>query len=238
VGSIAAKLLVELMVECHGLEGVEVVAISRKRESHEGELLQPLLSAGFTEVTSYPLNENRAREVLQKMGIAEPTRELVELGRNLLNLEIIGTIREREPRLDFSSITDELDLWEHYRESLLEREDEEVIAEAVRLARDGLIHPERMIELDYPCPQSQRRLISSGVVMCQHGRVYRFSHEKLQDFLYAWDATERCASTSMVINEIGPHRARNVIIWMDKIYARQRSPFRKQFLREVLSVGK
>jgi len=238
VESIAAKLLVELMVECHELEGVEVVAISRKRESHEGKLLQPLLSAGFTEVTSYPLNENRAREVLQKMGIAEPTQELVDLGRNLLNLEIIGTIMEREPLFDFSFITDELDLWEHYRESLLEREGEEVIAEAVRLARDGLSHPERMIELDYPCPQSQRRLISSGVVVCQHGRVYRFFHEKLQDFLYAWDVTERCASTSTVINEIGPHRARNVIVWMDKIYARQSSPFRKQFLREVLNVGK
>jgi hypothetical protein len=110
------------MVECHELEGVEVVAISRKRESHEAKLLQPLLSAGFTEVTSYPLNENRAREALQQMRIAEPTQELIELGRNLLNLEIIGTIREREPLLDFSSITDELDLWEHYRESLLERE--------------------------------------------------------------------------------------------------------------------
>ena len=238
VGSVAAGLLVEVMVECHGLGGVEIVAISRKRESQEAKLLQLLLSAGFAEVTSHPLNENRAREALQQMGIAEPTQELVELGRNLLNLEIIGTIKEREPLFDFSSITDELNLWEHYRESLVEREGEEVIAEAVKLARDGLSHPERMIELDYPCPQSQRRLISSGVVVCQHGRVYRFFHEKLQDFLYAWDATERGASTSTVINEIGPHRARNVFKWMDEIYARQESPFRKQFLREVLNVGK
>lgn len=238
VGSIAAELLVELMVECHEIQEVEVVAISRKRESHEAKLLEPLLSAGFIEVTSHQLNENRAREVLQQMGIAEPTQELVELGRNLLNLELIGTIKKQEPLLDFSSITDEVGLWEQYRESLLEREGEEVIAEAVRLARVGLSHPERMIVLDYPTPKSQRRLISNGVVILEQGRVGRFSHEKLQDFLCAWSATERGAMPSTVLSEIDAHRTRNVMRWMDSIYARKRSPFREQFLKEVLNVGK
>jgi hypothetical protein len=233
--TVAADRLVELLIDCLGLGGVEVVAISRKQESLEFTLLKPLLDKGFVEVVSHPLNEDEAQDVLKQMGIPDPTDELVGLGRNLLNLEIIGTIHEREPCLDFSSITDEVGLWEQYRKSLLEREGEEVLAEAISLARNGLLHPERMLELRYPRTHTQARLVSGGIIICVQGRIARFFHEKFQDYLYAWDATERGKMLADVLTDIGRHRARNVMTWMDLIYAKTGSSFRSEFLKELFN---
>jgi len=97
--------------------------ISRKREAHEVRLLERLITTGFAELTSYPLSEKRVAEVLDQLGIPQPSADLIALGRNLLNLELIGTIKQKQPDFDFFALMDEVDLWERYIQVLLEREE-------------------------------------------------------------------------------------------------------------------
>jgi hypothetical protein len=154
----------------------------------------------------------------------------------LLNLEIIGTIMQTDPTLDISSVMGEVDLWDQYRETLSEREGPEVVAEAISLAKQGLSSTDGKILLDHPRPRCQRRLVSTGVLVLVHGRVTQFFHEKLRDFLYAWDATEQGLMPSDVVEEINAYRTRHMMQWMSEIYARSGSPLYESFLKEVLNV--
>jgi hypothetical protein len=112
---------------------------------------------------------------------------------------------------------------------------EEIIADAVKLAKKGLNSDDRSFETNYPITQSHRKLVSWGIIVRQHGRIYRFHHEKLQDFLYAWDAAERGAMPSDVIKEINAHRTKNVFSWMDKLYAKHQPSLQLRFLEETLN---
>lgn len=243
-GYSSARILVETVVELHALEGVEVVVISRQREGHEYKLLEHLVNEGLVELTSYPLSEDKAVKVLTEIGISQPSPELVTLGCNLLNLELIGRIKQEQPSFEFSALMDEVDLWEQYLSVLLEREAvgssaysaEQIVAEAVRLAHAGLNSEDRTFYLDIALPHPHQRLISWGIIVCEDGRVCRFRHEKLQDFLYAWDATQRNAMPTNVLNEINIHRSRNVFTWMDRIYSRRSPHLHRRFLRETFNV--
>ncbi len=241
VGSPSAMILVDLAIDCCRFEGVEVVVISRKRETHEERLLEKLTQSEFVELTSHPLSEFGVREILGKIGIDEPSNELVALGRNLLNLDLIGKVKEQQTDLDFSTLMDEVALWEHYLKLLLEQEEigdrldksEQIIVEAMKLARDGLSGNNRTFLLDNPPSPEQRRLISWGIIVCDE-RVCRFFHEKLQDFLYARDAAQRNAMPEKVLDEIDEYQTRNVLLWMEKIYARRDSRVLSRILCEIL----
>lgn len=244
LGFTIAEELINLAVNCCNQAGIDVVVISRARESDEAKLLQPLSDIGFIRLISYELSIDKVAEVLAQLGIVDPSQSVKELGTNLLNLELIGTIKTRQPSFNFSTLMDEVYLWEQYLQVLREREQggfnpfeaERIIAEAIRLAKIGLTREDRNFEIDYPPVQTQSRLISWGVLVAVEGRMHRFHHEKLQDFLYALDATGRLLMPRDVVNEIGPHRVRNILPWIDKIYAHQRSSRRAQFLREAFNV--
>jgi hypothetical protein len=243
-GLTSAQVLLECALECCKLEGVEVIVISRKREAHEVKLLERLINEGFVEMTSYPLGDSTVEEILKQLGIPEPSTDLIELGSNLLNLELIGTIRQRQPEFDFSAVMEEVDLWEQYIEIVLEREEmgstsedaERIFAQAVQLAQAGLNSEDGTFTIGYPPSPAHNRLASWQIIVHEGGRVYRFRHESFQDFLYAWDATERRLMPKIVVEEISPYKTRNVLMWMDKLYSRQAPELHRQFLREVLDV--
>jgi hypothetical protein len=244
VGYLSAQVLVETVTEFHALDGVEVVVICRQREAREAEIIKHLVKKEFVELTSFPLSEDRVIRVLAELGIARPSPELVTLGCNLLNLELIGRIKQEQPGFEFSSLTDEVDLWEHSMTVLVEREAtwssrhsaEQIIAEAVQLARSGVNSEDRAVCLDYPLPHPHRRLISWGILVQEDGRIFRFRHDKLQDYLCARDATQRHLMPTDVLGEINVHRSRNVFTWMDRIYSRRSPDMHKRFLREMLHV--
>lgn len=243
-GQPSAQVLADLAAACVGPEGVETIVISRKREHHEACLLDHLANQGFREITSFPLNETSVTDALSQIGIFQPSDDLLELGRNLLNLELIASIRQQRPGFDFSNVLSEVDLWEQYIEALIQREKvgsdsataEQIIAEAAELARYALSNPDRVVELDYPRSHVQQRLISWQVLEIEYGDNARFRHDQFQSYLYAWRATQRGAMPLTVLGEIQPHASRNVIVWMDKIYARSGSPKRQQFLKEAFNV--
>ena len=243
IGLPSARLLVELAWGCLGLNGVEVVVISRHREAQEAQLLQQVSTRGFIELESRPLDELRVIAAYNQLGISNPSLDLIALGQNLLNLEIIGKIKEKESHFDFSNVLEEVDLWESYLEVLKSRDAqgsnahnaEEIIAAAVELAKKGLNSDDRSFETDYPLPNSHRKLASWGIIVRQYGRIYRFHHEKLQDFLYAWDAAERGSMPSDVMKEINAYRTKNVFNWMDKLYSKHQPALQLRFLEETLN---
>lgn len=158
---------------------------------------------------------------------------------------MIARIRKQQPEYDFSSPTDETDLWEGYVEVLRTGEErssqgpvfgEEVIAEATRLATEGLRAEDRTFSLPQIRTQAQRRLESWRVLVPDDAQRSRFYHEKLQDFLYARDAVARELMPAQVTGEISEHRTRNVLTWMSKLYARGNPAKRKQFLEKVFNV--
>src|ERR1051326_2865767 len=235
-----AKVLTNLARDCSTLEGVEVIVISRRREGDEAEALLPLLENGFYELESRSLSVSVAVRVLAEIGITSPPEKLIERSQNLLNLELIAKIKKENAGFNFADIEDEVALWEKYREVLTASasDGEELLAEAVRLARDALNSDEGSFTLPFPLTHQQIRLESWGViaVVQEYGRVYTFAHEKLQDYFYAWDAAQRQLMAREVMREINRHRSGNVLEWMKRIYARHSSELYERFLKEALYV--
>jgi hypothetical protein len=240
-GLSSAGVLSELAIACGEHENTDVIVVSRKREAHEEQLLEQLMASGFVELMSYPLSERKAAETLQHFEI-EASDTVVDLSRNLLNLSLIVMIKERQPGFNFSAITDEVDLWQQYIEALKRGEGasidfgEELIGEAVELAREGLLSSDRTFALQYPHSPAQKRLISWQVIVPEAEEdVHRFRHEKLQDFLVAWGAVRRGSTPRTIYEQFNAHRTRGVLVWMDKLYAqRSDSRRRKLFLKELL----
>lgn len=234
----SATVLTEFAADCSGLTGVEVIVISRKREGHEAKLLSPLTASGFVELESRKLNETDAVRLLSEIGIPSPTEPLIKLGQNLLNLELIAKIKMESDSFDFSAIEDEVDLWEKYVEALTESDfgGEELLGPVVGLAKDALNSEDGSFTLTTPLARPLIRLESWGVIACEYGGSYRFAHEKLQDYFYAWGATQRRAMPKDIIREINPHRSRNVLVWMKKIYARHSPVLYAKFLKEAFDV--
>ena len=61
-------------------------------------------------------------------------------------------------------------------------------------------------------------------------------HENMQDFLYSWDASQRGLMPSDIITEIPEHRCRNIMPWIEKIYANKYSKLHGRFLEELFDV--
>lgn len=245
VGSASAGVLSELAIACGKLENTEVVVVSRKREAHEERLLEQLSAAGFVELTSYPLSERKVSDSLRHFGV-EPSETLVDLSRNLLNLSLIATVKEQQPNVDFSAVTDEVDLWEQYIEALKKQEGagvdpgagENLIGKAVELAEEGLRSSDRTFRLKYPHSPAHKRLVSWQVIIPEAEEdVHRFRHEKLQDFLVAWGAVRRGDLPPAIHERFNIHRTRNVLMWMDKLYVRRGASQRKRFLKALLAGG-
>ena len=238
-----ADVLVNLAVECAKIPEIQVVVISRRREAYEKKMLDELLRNNFTEIVCHELDEVSAENELQESGFENPSAKLVGICRNLLNLEIVSSVKAQNQAFAFDDIEDEVALWEAYLETLQNREAlqsnqveaERTMTEAMKCARKVLASNEQNFELENPLTPSQRRLVSWNVFVCGDGIKYRFRHEKLQDYLYAKYAADRGFSPQDVLNEIGLVRSRNAIIWLDKIYLFRNPSNNIQFLEALLN---
>jgi hypothetical protein len=243
-GEVSGQAFVELALECSRIPGVEVIVLSRRRESYEQKLLEQLIEGGFAELECNELSDGAACGALRRIGIETPSAELADLSRNLLNLSLIARMRKQQPAYDFSSVLDETVLWEGYVEVLHtserhtargERFGEEVVAEATRCAREGLLAEDRTFLVKMPKTSQQRCLESWQIIVQEEGYNYRFLHEKLQDFLYALDAVKAGQMPEDVVNDIGQFRTRTVLPWMSKLYPHHRPGRRAEFLRKALN---
>ncbi len=235
-----AELLLDIIADSiSSATGIDWIVVCRNETPNEHSLLSRLLAAGFVENISKPVSDHVVIDALIQIGVSDPTPDLVQLGRNLLNLGLIATIRQQLPSFHFATLVDEVELWDRYINVVAEREGQSgplVVSEAIKMAREGLASSDGTFIIEYPHSSEMRRLESWGIIVRIDGRQYRFKHEKLQDFLYAWDATQRHASPRQILSQIMEYKTRNVFDWMDKIYLNHKSPMRKQFWEEILSV--
>jgi hypothetical protein len=237
IGLPIADLLIDIVLQLVNQDGIETIIISRKREAHEIRFMDKLTKGGFVELISYPLSEYVVERALIDMNIDNPINDLIILGRNLLNLKIIGKLTETQPEYDWSKPITEVDLWVHYIDMISQTDSELIIAESVQLARLGLQSDNRTFILNHPTTRAQNRLISWDIIVLEEGRIYRFRHEKLQDFLYAKDATEKGFMPKDVLSEVSDeHRTRNIIVLMQEIYRRNGSRFLIDFVKESFNV--
>jgi nucleoside phosphorylase len=234
----SATVLIELALDCRDLEGVEVVVISRKREGREAKLISPLTAKGFVELESRELSEAESSRLLTDLKIPSPTDRLIKLGQNLLNLELIAKIKLENDAFDFSAVEEEVDLWEKYIDALKESDSdgEDLIGVVVDLAGQALKSDDGRFKLSVPLKRPFIRLESWGIIACEYGLIYAFSHEKLQDYFYAWEATERMAMPADILRELNQHRSTSVLAWMKRIYARHSPELHQRFLKEAWDV--
>lgn len=241
VGLPISDILVDLALQTYSQsDSIEVVVVSRNQERHERRLLARLLKNGFDELRSSPISVTRVENILSQLNITNYSADTAILGRNLLNLALIARIHQQQSDYDFSVLTSEVHLWEQYVEVLIDKEGaigEQMLAEAAKWATHALNSPDGRFELPFPLARPLQRLISWAIITPFEGRVHRFRHERFQEFIYAWDATQRLSMPSDVLTEIAPYRSQSILLWMDGIYERSGSIVREQFLEEMFDVG-
>jgi hypothetical protein len=241
VGFQAVGLILGVLAECRqDSRGVDLVVVCRNKEQHEQKLLRDLLSIGFSEKICYEISEDEVKTILTKISVSKYPQEVIELGKNLLNLELIGQIHRQQPDFDFSILLDEIYLWEEYIRVWSIHEGvhigEEMLREASNLAKVGLNHPDGFFEVISPAPVALQRLTSWEIILPVEGRMYRFRHEKFQDFIYARNAADRLLMPKDILGEILEYKSRNVFAWTEAIYAHRKSTKRLEFLQEVFNV--
>jgi hypothetical protein len=239
VGTPAMLLFQDLIADLVGKQGVDLVVVSREFP-HAPEVLAALSERGLAAVTSNPLSRETACDILEEIGIVSPPDELAELATNLLNLDLIARIWQKQPEIALQTLTHEVALWEEYCTIILKQEmvsdiGRAMLDEASRVAWEGIRQPTRTFTLPNQRTPVQERLLTWGVIEVEDGRVYRFRHEQLHDYFCARDAADRHLSPAQLRIDLEPHRAANIIGWIDKLYAHRGSVHYAQFLRDYLS---
>jgi hypothetical protein len=237
----SCTFLVGFLIACSNIPNTKVVVLSRHQEANERGALRPLLEAGFVEIQCMTLRDAQIIKVFADVNVSNISADVLQLARNLLNLDLLCEIAILSNLTEISNINDNIDLWERYTESLRERENESgdnkgdvIFEEAIRLAQIGLNNINRTFELGYSPTENQRRLISNGIIYRLSELKFQFRHEKLQDYLYAQHACNRGYLTKQVFDEINSLHTRNILVWMTDIYQQRNSPEYGAFLEETI----
>lgn len=245
----ATRVLGEWLADIVEDHGVYAIGVCRDWDLDERVELSDLRNERFVRVVSEPLTVDATSALLHQANISNPTVHLLELSRNLLNLAIVLDVVASDPKADFSSINNQLSLWDKYRKSIELREGTSpaqgraTVAAAVDLARQALQARTRIFPLGLPPSPEEERLVSRGVLIADEGQRFRFRHEQVHDYFYAWDAAERRAlMPKQVLTEVGEASARSILPTMIQIYHQKmpttagRASGEADFLREVLGL--
>lgn len=212
------------------LENVQVLVACRtwqaEKEPELGRLTLP-------RVESLPLTPAEAGNQLRRLGLTSPSPVLADLASNLLSLSLIAELVQVGE--DVSSITGKIDLWHRYRRSVEDREGPAALHDAVALARESLASGEREFPMPPSASQSGDRLVGRGVLVPSRGETFRFRHQELHDYVYAWDAALRRRITGREVEEeIGERLCRGVLRWMLVMYQAEMRELGVRLLGEVL----
>lgn len=249
-GTPAANIFTDFLIAMSDVDGVYPVAACRSWDLENQRVFESLADEdGFTTVPVSELSRSQVHDTLSDLGITDYSDELLTLGRNLLNLSIIAELKtQTEPsQVDFADIRTQVELWDQYQEALVERETQggewdersgdEVRARAIELAQTGLRDGSRVFPISLRRERPDKRLISRDVIVKEVGERYRFRHEELQDYFYAWNAVNRLGWTTPqeVLGEIDERVAAGVFRWMVRILLKRGGVSAKEFLDSALS---
>ena len=223
--------LLGLLSTARELANVRVLAVSR---TWQAEADPELARVQFPRVESKPLPSSQVARLLRDpLGIDPPSEVLVELGMNLLNLSLIADLAVNGD--DVTKVSGRLDLWHRYRDSINSREGPGAVDKAVQLATASLGRTERELAMAAAPDASTSRLISRGVLVPSRGARFRFRHDQLQDYFYAWNAALRQrVMPDAVLGAIGERFGRGVIRWMHLMLNADMPEDEPNFVRAVL----
>ena len=239
----SGNVIVEFALECRHKANIKVVVISRHSEI-EKTLLRPLLEANFGELPCRELDTDVIKNVLHEHGFLEPPDQIINLGKNLLNLDLICAIIFEVGVEELGNADTSLSLWERYVDVFLEREHrgsniskDVILSELEGIARTGLLTPDRGFFLHDPPTILQSRFLSQGLFskLSNSTRRYIFKIESLQDYLFVRYATRNNYLKRQVEEEIYFLHQRNIYRQMIDQYQRDASPVYEEFLEEVLN---
>lgn len=249
-GTPAAGLFTDLLTELVEHDNVNVLVACRDWDLTNRDTYASLSETdAFETVELTGLSEDTVHTVLNQLDITDYSDELVTLGTNLLNLSIIAELRARTApdQVDYSQIKSQVELWERYQETLVERETQgaewdkesgyEVRARAVELAKRGLSDGSRVVPISLRRDRADERLISRNVLQHERGERYRFRHDELQDYFYAWNAVDRLGWTTPrpVLEEIDERVAAGVFRWMLRMLLAEDTELAAEFLDDALA---
>ncbi|GAB7009037.1 hypothetical protein [Halorubrum trueperi] len=250
-GTPAAEVFTDFLRAVDGEDGVHLVAGCRSWDLENQRVYADLANEEtFTTVTVSQLSSSEVRDVLADLEVTDYSDELLTIGRNLLNLSIIAELQAEttHSQINFTAIKSQVELWDRYQETLAERETQggqwdeqsgdEVRARAIELAQTGLQDGSRVFPISLRRERPDKRLISRRVIINEFGERYRFRHEELQDYFYAWNAVNRLGWTTPqeVLEEIDERVAAGVFRWMLRILVKRGPSPPMEFLDAALSV--
>lgn len=249
-GTPAASVFTDFLMDVSDVDGVHLVAACRSWDLENQRIYTSL--ADEEAVITVKVSElalSQVRNILADLGIADYSDELLTLGQNLLNLSIIAELQSQTSpaQIDFTAVKSQVELWEQYQETLVEREaqggewDEQsgdaVRARAIELAQIGLQDGSRVFPISLRRDRPDKRLISRKVIVNEVGERYRFRHEELQDYFYAWNGVNRLGWTTPqeVLEEIDERVAAGVFRWVLRILLKRGAAPAMEFLDAALS---
>lgn len=233
----SGQVLTDLAIACADTNGVEIVVVTR----HQGKTsnyIEKLKNKQFECVICESLSNDRTCKLLSKIGIDEPSSELVALASNLLQLSLIAQIASHKPNFDFSKPFTQIELWHKFIEVLKQAENNEksasqLLNDVATLARTSLNAIDGTFTVEHNNPYD--RLVSWQIVVpTQWKRKYRFRHQQLQTFFYASDAFERGVTPNEIVEEINRYNSHDVFSWLEKLFvANQYTTIPANYYRQI-----
>lgn len=240
----AATLFKNLLTDLAALDTVTVLCACRRWDLDRIEFDSFQDSPHFVTHTVPTLDEDSIRNVLCKAGVDEDdqTSELLALCQNPLNLSLLVEAMNTDETLELRRIKAEHALWDAYRESL-EHEgsqsegivpnhwDQTPVQRAVMHARESLQQGRTTFPIE-DSNSADQRLISRRTIEQDWKASYRFRHDQLQTYFFAWRQVTRDRYIDSVLGTgIDERLAADVFEWMLKLYLEDESRVTK-FLRE------
>jgi hypothetical protein len=207
-----------------------VLAVSRSYEL----LHDPDISAlGFRNIESGRLTNEQFLECLSRLGLKSPSKHIMDLAGNLLNLSLISDVVTLTPA-QTEAIIDEVGLWKQYLVTIQQREGEDAADFVLSLSREVSAKGERYFSVKFPSIGIRRKLLSRGVLMESQGRRFTFRHDQLQDFLCAYSLLSEQPTVLQILNEFGKDISKGVISWLQLLYHTEPEGVEPTFIEDVL----
>ncbi len=230
-GTELCKSLTGLLKALSGIPKVRIIAVSR---SYEAEQDPNISSLGFKLIESGNLTPEQSSRYLQKLGIFNPSSELVELAVNLLNLSFIADLTGKT-NFNKDNILTQVDLWRKFFISIQQREGEETADFVLHLAREKTAKDEYSFPGDFSNRQIERKLISRGILVEVPGKRLAFRHEQLRYFLCAYALLEERPTIALLIQEFGKNSLKHVLSWLHALYHAEIPNEEPALIQDVLS---
>ncbi len=208
-GTPVCRALVQLLLAASGIDGARVLAVSR---TYEANRVEEILQLPFQRVSVGELAEDQAKDALERLGVTNAPEPLVRLACNVLGLSLIADLAQRG--VEVSQIAGEVQLWDTYRRNI-EAESAVAVDRAISLAWEAVQAGGFGVPVGaQPHDDGIRVLRSRGVLDESTELRHRFRHQRIRDYLVAWDAARQAEPLRAIRTRVPSESLRGVIRWL------------------------